>query len=79
MSDHPGSSPGKIPGSQNLICSKQKQCHTGAISKGAICGSPLPVGQGDCEATWISFRCSTMAPGDALSEPSHGPAWGMLK
>lgn len=79
MSGHPGSSPGKIPASQNLIYSKQKQCHTGAIFKGAIWGSPLPVGQGDCEAIWISFRCSTMAPGDALSGPIHGAAQGMLK
>ena len=66
--------PSKIPGSQNLIYSKQKQSHTGAIFKGASWGPPLPVGQGHCEAIWISFRGSTMAPGDVLSMPSHGPA-----
>ena len=65
--------PSKIPGSQNLIYSKQKQSHTGAIFKGASWGPPLPVGQGHCEAIWISFWCSTMAPGDVLSMPSHGP------
>ena len=66
--------PDKIPGSQNLIYPKQKQCHAGAIFKGASWGSPLPVGQGHCEAMWISSWGSTMAPGDILSMPSHGPA-----